>query len=408
MIRRRLGQVRRLGLFVLIPLVSALAPLVIVPMVSARYGPDGWAAVAVALGIGNAGLVVAEVGWGVVGPQRAARPGIDRAGLWERAHASRLVAVAAVLPVVVVVAVTVVPDHRGPAAFLAGALVLGALSPSWFFVGTGRPGLVLLCDTLPRVGALLLAAVSIALGASLWAYGAGVLVGAVAMLVLGPLFGRVRAVPGPAAFQEVPSVIREQAFLSLGRVVSTVYTALPATLLGFVAPGAIATFSASDRPMRMGFGILGAVPARLQSWIGSVEGALRRRRALAALGIISGVGVLAGTAFVLGMPFVAPVLFAGAVEVPIQLLLVSGVTVAVMCVSSGLGLGLVAADRASVIPRAIISAAVVGVPTVLVLGGTAGPVGAAIGVLAAELVGVAVQGLGLVAIRSQLSLQAVA
>jgi len=387
----RAGQVRKLALFVLIPLIAAAAPLIAIPTIAARYGADGWACVAIALGVGNAGLIVAEVGWGVVGPQRIARADADRRTIWEAANASRILSVAATAPVAALVAALATPSHRGTAALLAAALVLGALSATWFFIGSGRPGLVLLSDTVPRTSLTLGAATGIGLGGPLWLYAAGIAAGALVMLIITATVGKLPLWPSRAAFRAVPATIRAHAFLSFGRMISTFYTSLPATFLGFVAPSAVAAFTASDRPMRMGFTLLGSVTARLQSWMGAAAEDERNRRGRYAVMINGCLGILAGTAFVVGMPLVAPLLFGDAVHVPTSLTVLTGVTVFIMCISSALGLCLVAIDRASDISFSIITAALTGVPTILTLGTLAGAEGAAVGVLLAEIVGALTQ-----------------
>ncbi|BDZ48176.1 hypothetical protein GCM10025867_04170 [Frondihabitans sucicola] len=46
------------------PTLSALAPLAVIPAITSSLGARGWASTAIALAVGNAGLVIAEVGWG--------------------------------------------------------------------------------------------------------------------------------------------------------------------------------------------------------------------------------------------------------------------------------------------------------------------------------------------------------
>lgn len=389
--RPLLRNVRSLFLFVVVPILGAAAPLAVIPAVTSRFGSDGWAATAIALGIGNAGLILAEVGWGMVGPQRVARSTSSRAAVYESALASKLVAVIVIAPSCGVVAALVSPAHHLAAALVAAGSVAGALTPSWYFVGIGRPGLVLLCETLPRVGLIALAAALILVGADLVVYGLAMLLAIGLALILTARAGRLVLVPSRAAFRTVPSTLRAHATLAAGRGVSTLYTSLPAVFLGLVSPADVATFSAVDRPMRMGFVVLGAVPARLQSWIGTPDRTLGRARSRRSLLINALLGATAGAAFLVGMPIVAPVLFTGAVVVEPILLALGAAAVLVMCASRGFGLALVQADRARDITPSVVVAAIVGVPAIILGAALFGAPGAMAGVLVAELFGLALQ-----------------
>lgn len=386
-----LRNFRSMFLFVVVPVFGAAAPLAVIPAVTSRFGADGWAATAIALGIGNAGLILAEVGWGLVGPQRIARSTSSRAAVYESALASRLVAAAVIAPSCGIVAALVSPAHHLAAALIAAGSVAAALTPSWYFVGVGRPGLVLLCETLPRVVLVALSAILILAGADLVVYGLALLVAIGLALVLAARAGRLVLVPSRAAFRSVPSTFRAHATLAAGRGVSTLYTSLPAVFLGLVSSADVAMFSAVDRPMRMGFVVLGAVPARLQSWIGTPDRQLGRARSRRSLLINALLGVAAGSAFLLGMPIVAPVLFTGAVVVEPLLVVLGAAAVLVMCTSRGFGLALVQADRARDVTPSVIVAAIVGVPAIVLGAAVLGAPGAMAGVLVAELFGLALQ-----------------
>lgn len=384
-------QIWHIGLFLVVPAASAAAPLAVIPAVTSRFGADGWSSVAVALAVGVAASVVAELGWSIVGPQRIAQNPGSRGSIYEAALASRLVAVLLAAPVAAILGFVLVDDHRLASAFLAVGVVLGALSPSWFFTGLGRPLLILACETAPRILAALIAALVIVAGGPLEAYGLGMIIAAVVCWLLAAKLGHLPLWPSAAAFRAVPATLRDQAVLVAGRGITTVYKSLPVVLVGFVSPGAVAVFAALDRPLRMGLQVLTAIPNRLQSWIGTPDRRLSARRSRISLLINGGLGVVAGAVFALAMPTVATVLFTGTIAVDAGLSLLGGVLIAVICASRGLGLSLVAASRANhTSAAALVSAlvAVVGVPLGVNLAGVAGAV---IGLIAAEAAGALVQ-----------------
>ena len=63
----------RLAGFTGAPILSALAPFIILPVISRIVGPEGWANFSAGQSIGILGMVGVLFGWGVVGPVRVAR-----------------------------------------------------------------------------------------------------------------------------------------------------------------------------------------------------------------------------------------------------------------------------------------------------------------------------------------------
>lgn len=383
-------QIGRLALHLLVPALGAAAPLAVIPAITSTHGASGWAAVAVGLSVGIATAVVAELGWSIVGPQRVARATRPPGDLFATASASKLVATAVLLPVAAAVTLAVVDEHRPAAALVSLGVALGALSPTWYFIGLGRPLLVLVAETSPRVLASLVSAVAIAAGAPLEVYGAGMVLAAVVTFGVAPRLGGAR-LPGTDDFRAVPAVVRSQLVLVVGRGVATTYKSLPAALLGTVSPGSVAGFAAVDRPLRMGLQVVSAIPDRLQTWVGVPSAELAHRRSLVSLGLNAGLGLVVGVGFALSMPAVAVVLFTGTVPVSPDLALAGGVLIAVICASRGAGLALVSAGRHAQTTTASVASAVVGVPGVLVLGAHHGALGAVSALVSAEAVGLVVQ-----------------
>ncbi|MDY0892245.1 lipopolysaccharide biosynthesis protein [Frigoribacterium sp. CFBP9030] len=389
-------HVWKLALYIAIPSLSAAAPLIVIPAITSTHGATGWASVAVALAIGNAGAVLAELGWGVVGPQRVGREPDNRSRIYAESQASKGIAVAVLAPLSALAAYLVVGEDKGPAALLAFALVSAAISPSWYFIGTGRPSFVLMADTVPRVVLSIAAALVIAGGGSLWFYGASLLIAALVSYVLGNRLGHLPMVQRLVSTKDAVGIMRHQSVVILGRGVSTVYTALPAAFLGVVSPASVATFAAVDRPMRMGLNVLSALPTRLQSWLGHPDEALALSRSRKSILLNLGLGLFAGSVFFVAMPIVVPVLFSNTITVDSALALLGAVLVFLICASRGIGLSLVSAGSPNSITYAVIAAASVGLVGIFTLGSLWGTVGAFIALIVAETTGLMVQGAFLV------------
>jgi O-antigen/teichoic acid export membrane protein len=385
-------QIRTLAFYLLIPGLSAVTPLLVYPALTFRYGREGFASVAIAQSIGYAGSVVAELGWGVLGPQRVARADRSRrAELYASALATKSVACVVVVPVAVVATVLIVDDHQLAAALLCAATVTMCLSPSWFLVGANRPLTILWTEGLPRTGLLAAAAGAIALGGPLELYGAATVVAVLLTQVMVSRAAGQRVLPARSGLASGRVVLREQLPLTFGRMVSVVYTSLPIAITGLVNPAAVPAFAAVERLMRMALSILGGVPSRLQSWVGVATGAERTLRSRRSLLINLLLGVVAALGFFLLAPPVAHLVFAGKIAVSFQLSALSATVLLAICVSRGYGLSLVAEGRATWIAAANVGAAVVGTAAVFVLADRIGAPGAVLGELVAEVVGLLIQ-----------------
>lgn len=379
--------------YILIPALSAAAPLLVIPAINARYGAAGWTSVAVAQSLGGAAAVIAELGWGVNGPQRVAATAASRRFLLYRsALVSKALGCLVLLPVVLGATYLLTSTERSNAMLVAAGTTLYALSTGWFFVGSGQPRFILYSDSLPRVVVTTACAALIFAGAPLWIYGWSTVLLPFVLLIVSALLTGKEFVPRLRDVRRAPRTIRKQGVLAAGRAVSTVYTALPISIVAAVAPSAVTVYAASERLMRMGLTFLAAFPNRLQSWIGSAatreERMARSRRSLLLNAVL---GIVAGTAFALLAPVVADLLYAGEISIPAAVAGASGVLLAVICTSRGLGLAVVARGRANSITAAIVLAAATGLALIAPLSSALGSVGAVIAIVAAEVVGAAVQ-----------------
>lgn len=395
--RRAVGT----GYFLLIPALSAVAPLFALPVISAAFGVDGWASVAVGLSLGMAAGTIAELGWSVIGPQAVAG-GDDsaRAELYADSRATKLVSVALLAPLAGLLAGLLTVEYRIDAVLLAVAGAATALGTSWFFVGLNRPLAILAVDTIPRIAAVLLAAGVIALGGPLVVYPIALLAAALLTSVGGPMLLGYRWWPPASSWRRVPSVLRTQSPILLGRIVGTGYTSLTVTLTAVSAPAAVPLFAAYERVMRMAAAILAGIHSRLQSWLGQSRTARTRRARIRSVIVANSVlGATAGIAFALLAPLVVAFLFSGLFEAEPLVAAGSGLVLALICTARGVGLALVAVDAARSLTAAAIGSCLVGLPLLLLLPPIWGPFGAVAAEIAAEAVGLVVLAL---ALRSRL------
>jgi hypothetical protein len=380
--------------FLVIPLLSAAAPLLVIPAVARTGGADGWASVAIGLALGNAMAVIVDLGWSVVGPQMVASTPATAGAAYRESVASRVVVMTA-LSIPTVAAGLLIPS-ASPATVITTTLGVGlsGLSPSWLLIGAGRPWMLAAVETVPKAAACCAAAWAIALGGPPELY--GVLLGVAALTTLGIVqVAGLAPAPRLTDFRRAGRSIRNRRVLAVGRAVSTTATVLPAALLGIVAPGLVAPYAAVDRPMRMGLQVLQAVPTRLQSWLGSAAAHETRRRARIVLGANTALGVGAAVVFSVLAPTVLDLLFDGSVDVDRGAIAAASVLIAVICTSRGLGLVAVARRRAGATSAAAVVIASTGALG-LVLGAVLGGLpGAILGLVVAELLGLVPQALAI-------------
>lgn len=387
-----------LGTFFLIPALGALSPLLVLPSLTASYGSDGWTAIAIGQSIGAAGAVIAELGWGVVGPQAVARLQ-DRNGhrrLYRDAAATRLLALAVVAPACLVVTWFLAPTHKPAAALIAFGFSLAALSPSWYFTGLNRPTLILWAETLPKITAALTTVIWISLGGPLEAFGISIALAAIWTWAAGTHFAGAGLWPRRDSFRRGPQIMKEQYPVVLGRAVSVVYTALPISIVAAVNVQATSTFASTDRLMRMSLTILAGLPNRLQSWVGHPVAEIRRKRSGQSIAINVGFGVLSGSVFALLAPWASEIVFSGASTIDFTLAITGGAVLLCMVSSRGLGLSLVAGGLSRYFPRVNILAAATGIISIPILAVLWGPLGGVIGAGLAELVGIIAQAIILI------------
>ena len=385
--------------FLLIPAISAVTPLIAIPAISSTAGVRGWEAYALGLSIGSAACVIVELGWPLTGPQRVAAeaPG-QRWATFVSSVRTRLLALLILGPIAVLVAVALTritgASYTITAALMALASAATGLSGNWYFTGVGRPLRILTSDALPR--ALLVTAGSVAVvnGAPLQVIPAAFLLAVLFSPVASMLLARHERV-GKARFtlRDDVRVMRGQLTAMGGRSIAALYAALPITLVGVFAPGALAAFAAAERLMRMGLTVLQAVPNALQNWLGSAgTGAEVRRRVNTVIKLNLTLGLVAGVGFALLAPWASTILFTGAVTIDPLLAAAAGAVIVLVSLTRALGpLGLVRYGLVHAVTVSAAAAAIVGVPAICIFAVLWGAVGATLGEIVAETTAAAVQ-----------------
>ncbi len=307
------------------------------------------------------------------------------------ALASKISAVAVFAPLSAVISFSLVTEHKAAAALLAAAISAGALSSSWYFVGCNKPFSIIWAEGVPRLILLSVAGGAIFLGAPLEIYG-----GALLMAITFTVFASSKLAGQPAwpqlsDFRAGLTEVKAQLPITLGRSISVVYTSLPITLVSLTSPQSVASFAAVERLMRMALSILGGVPSRLQSWIGSANANETTLRSRKSLGYNFLLGMFSAICFFFLASTLGRYIFSNTVEISWVNAFLSSFLLLVICVSRGYGLSLVAESKGTWIAAANILATVVGITSILSLSRLLGAPGAIAGEILAEVAGLLLQ-----------------
>jgi O-antigen/teichoic acid export membrane protein len=396
---------RLLG-FSTLSLVSAIGPLLLLPVIARLSSQAEWAALGVGQSVGSFLLLPVLYGWNLVGPTRVARSAEpDRSALYRESLAVRLVLFVAMLPVGILVAAVLAPDGTATlAAAMAVSMLLVGLSPAWFCIGAARPGWLAAYDAGPRLAGTL-AALPLALltGEVFWyplTIGVATALGALAFTWRHrPVDGATWPSPG-----QVGRALRRDGGPAATVAVGGSYSAAPVAIASTVLDVAsLAVFVSAERIYRYGLTAVIALSDSVQGWVAEATGRPAERRAIQAVTAHSVLGIAGlGVITALG-PWASGLLFGS--ELAVDRATFAGFGIAFLAVSVNTSLGkhvLVPLGRTGFVLVSTVSGAVVGVTAILVLGRLYGAAGAAVAFAVSEVAVTAVQAAGcFIAYRSR-------
>lgn len=382
--------IRKLILFSLAPLLSAIASLIALPVLTSRFGADGWAAVAFGISVGSAASVVVELGWGLDGPVRVAGAGPQARRTWFALSLATklLMFLFVVVPVALAGALfsSQYPFEGGLSAISGAAL---GFTSVWYFVGVGSPLRLVMSESVPKVVAALSAAALMYLGGPLLVYPVALILGALSspiiasFLVLKPGLTDFRGLSLP----RVRLATRGQLTALRGRAASAVYLSLPTALLGVVSPSSVSVFAAADRLQRMALTFLQILPNTFIGWANEDRRTSQKwKKVKLALAINTLIGLTAGIVWFYGMPLLARVVFAGKIDISNNIVALSSLLILTTVSSRAVGgIGLIAFRGTKYVSDSAILGAILGICTILLFGALAGAQGAFWGLVVAEL-----------------------
>src|SRR4051794_17971489 len=145
--------------FALLPGLSMLASLVILPLISARFGSAGWVALSLGQSVGAVVSVVAGLAWPVIGGNAGAAASDLRArqALFRSSVSSRLLVLFVLVTCAVPLTVLLAPSYPWSTTLFMVGVAGNAMTATWYFAGLGAPRLLVLNEGVVRFGGYLIA-----------------------------------------------------------------------------------------------------------------------------------------------------------------------------------------------------------------------------------------------------------
>lgn len=309
---------RRLAGFTGLPLLSLVTPFLLLPVLSRIAGAEGWSSIMAGQAVGVFGATVIAWGWNMQGVVQVAQNPDPRfrAELYRESIRGRLILSAVVIPVVSVIAgVIAVPELRVEAIAMSWTTAIAGLSPAWFCIGVGKPGLLAVFDTIPRVLATVAATPVIILTGIIWLY-APILLVAVAVSLA--VFHR-RVVPEASGtfvrWRNTGGTLRSQLSTAAISASGNTYAATPVPVAqALVPPVAAAGFGSADAVYRFGLFSVMALGNTLQGWTLEIKDETAKQRHALAIWSHVGLGLVGGMLLAFLGPLATEILFGAPVR----------------------------------------------------------------------------------------------
>lgn len=335
------GHLKRVFGFALVPAATMISTLLVLPLISRQFGPDGWSAVGVGQSLGAFISIVAGLGWQVIGAQQVAEsPNARRRILFVESLKSRTSVLLMLFGPTAFICYTLSPAFKLETIVFAAAMGFNCLNASWYFSGTGESKYVFYNEGLARLCGYVSAIPALALTQSLLVYAVILLVTA---LVSAFLNVKVILLPWDkqdwADARSTVAIIREQFSGALSRTLTATQLHVGPTIVAIAHPQSLHVFTALYNVHKAVNNASAAYPQAFAWWVGSPKDMKERAKRTNLLATVTiGVGVVIVLAWAsLGLP-VLSWLYNSAVDVPFFLNILCALSMGMFAASRAAGL----------------------------------------------------------------------
>ena len=378
----------------------AAASLAAIPAMVSASGGVAWGSIAAGQSIGGVAATIIAWGWGLSGPATIARADAnDRLTEYVESVISKLLLFVPVGSLAFIAALLVGRDFGVFAAVGALSMSTIGLTANWYFVGAGRPYVLLVCETIPRV-------LGTAVGIALMSSGSSALVGVSCQLV-GSLLACIisslwiirpwnRSTLAGISRRPVLSVLAAQRYGVTSTVMSSIYNAAPIVIVSLVAPTVQPIYAVVDKVQRQVIVALGPFVTVLQGWVPRSSGTGVIQRVRIGIGTSAVGAILLGVVMLLLAPELVRWLGNGQITPTFLMLALTSIITAVSLFEQTVSKACLAAlRRLDVVARSTAIGSIAGLPLVAIGAVSFGAAGALAGILAGLILRLLLELLGL-------------
>ncbi|MFT4260661.1 lipopolysaccharide biosynthesis protein [Microbacterium sp.] len=363
-IRRTAG---RLSGFTVSVLLVTLFGVACIPLLTASVGLGGWGTLALIQVVAQFAGIIVAFGWGAVGAATVAGIEVDRRpAFFRRSLQARALLYACTFPPLAVLLIVLTRGDVLVSVLGAAVYLLPYLGASWYFTGEGRPGRLLLLDTLPVLVGGVIGLVGTWLTGQLWAYllcqGLGYVA---AVAVSADVIRRSPQEPGYADRTPLRSLLASQRHAVSATLVSGLYVTLPMVAVQVFIPALQPMYAYADRLFKYASIAFLPIQQFFQSWVPVDDEGRPRRMRIATLAA-AGIGIIAGILIAVLSPWASTLLSVGEETVPLAVSVPLGVAFVGIATAAVVGYAcLVSLGRVRALAVSTIIGAAVGAPLII-------------------------------------------
>lgn len=378
----------------------AIAGLTMIPALIFGSSLSDWASIAVGQAVGSLGGVVIGFGWGLMGPSYVASAGSEERNLrYRESLAGRFLISLLVLPALAAIAYLVAGANGGLGALGAVTTAMVGLGAGWYFVGRAMPWRLILLDTIPRVAGTGVAVGALYIGGTpvlaLVVQFAGILVG----VLLSSLWILIADSRGglPLSLGALSAALGKQSGAVAATSISTLYTALPLTLVSIWLAPVLPHFAPLDKLQKQFASALSPIVQTFQGYMARGTPREKGARAKVTLLICAVCGLSIFVVFSLVGSYVVTWITNGQASLSELTIVLCAVGFVLMLLEQVLSHAvLTAIGRVGVLAPAALAGSAIGIASMLYLGGSLGLNGVQLGLVIGSVVTVGIESFGLI------------
>jgi len=384
-VAQRSWPVRVAG-FGLVPVLGLASPILVLPIIARVASPEEWVAIGIGQGLGGFFAIAVSFGWPLLGPARVLRVRVEeRNSIRALSLATRLTVLVALLPGFTAVVFYVTPESTIPlCTLMTVSAALYGLSPGWYFIAMGKPGRLIIAESLPRLLGSLVGGLFALHTEEVIYYPAGILV----LPALAILLDTMSYLPTVLSVRPSQIILsfRDQIAAAASSAVAGSYSSLPAVIVSMVAPTRqAALFISAERLYRLALPAIQVTSNVLQGWVISREPQVQRARQMRSLAILGGVGAVGAVVFAFFGQGLGRLLYGEALAPTFGPLIGYGCAFLMVAVSTTLGRHwLVTWGETRLLLVCVVLGALVGLLMLPIMAGRFGATGGAVGLAMAE------------------------